>query len=186
MCLPWRFRICLVVMRYSVIPELLAGYDAKPMEVKTRTSSSCYQKPITVSNSIVKVPAIPRAPATAPAPSLPPPAAKRRERWAPARNREERRSRGWRSPLKPVLSDDNAETSGSEEAVSPQPESSESGHDSGSRSGGDDESGSGADIGDDSSSSSASESDNGADGDSSESPPKKRTKRASRTCEDWR
>lgn len=82
-----------------------------------------------------------------------------------------------------MLSDDDVETGGSEEAVIPQSESFESGDDSGSRSesGGNAESGFGAESGDDSGSGLASESDSGANGDSAleSSPPRKRKKRIS-------
>ncbi|XP_028105164.1 hyphally-regulated protein-like [Camellia sinensis] len=134
---------------------------------------------------------MPVAPAVvaAPIPAVPPLAAGRRERQAPVRGQG--RAKGARAengPSEPILSDDVVETSDSEEAASQQLESSESGGDdagSGSKSGGDDvEEGSGAESRDSSGSDSGLEgdSDSGADGDSApeSSPPRKRTKRASR------
>ncbi|GMP48083.1 hypothetical protein CsSME_00015565 [Camellia sinensis var. sinensis] len=119
----------------------------------------------------------------APGPTVSPLAVGERGKQAPARSRG--RARGPQDengPSEPFLSDDDAETSGSEEAVSPQSESSESGdnNDSKSESGGDAEPGSKAESGDDSGFDLASGSDSGAVGDSFGSPPRKRTKRASR------
>ncbi|XP_028060208.1 uncharacterized protein LOC114263818 [Camellia sinensis] len=108
----------------------------------------------------------------------------------PSSSREEReRDRGTRgrtSPPEPILSDDNAETSDSGEAVSRHSKSSESRDDGASssfESGDVAEEGSGAESGDDADSSSGSETDSNSDvdGDSApkSSPPRKRMKRAS-------
>lgn len=136
----------------------------------------------------IQIPPILMALATAAAPALavPPLAARRRERQAPARSRG--RARGTRvesGPSEPILSDDDAEMSDSEEAVSQHSESSESGDDdtgSGFESGGDAEASSKAKSGDDTGSGSGLDSNNCADGDNApeSSLLRKRTKRASR------
>lgn len=129
--------------------------------------------------------------AALPAPATPPPAAGRRERQAPARGQDvchgrgrDRGARSRSSPSEPVLSDDDAKTSDSKEAVNQHSESFESGYDdagSGSESGDDAKAGFETGSGDDIGSSSESNSDSGADGDNApESSPRKRTKRASR------
>lgn len=77
----------------------------------------------------IQIPPVPMAPAavTVLAPTAPPLAAGRREGQAPARDRG--RARGTRvesCPSEPILSDDDAETSDSEEASSQHSDSSES------------------------------------------------------------
>ncbi|XP_028092680.1 GPI-anchored CFEM domain protein A-like [Camellia sinensis] len=88
------------------------------------------------------------------------------------------------------MCDDDNETSEDEEPASPQSESSEGGDDdtgSGSEGGDDAEEGSKDGTGGSSGSSFGSDSDSGADSDSSEfTLPRKRTKRASRSGDDWR
>ncbi|GMP87938.1 hypothetical protein CsSME_00040110 [Camellia sinensis var. sinensis] len=109
-------------------------------------------------------------------PSAPPPVAGRGRWEALARSRG--RARGTRDesgPSKPILDDDDGETSEDEEAASPQSESSEDGE---SDVGLDSEGGDNAEA-DSAASLDTGASDSGADGDSSESMPRKRTKRAS-------
>ncbi|GMP69064.1 hypothetical protein CsSME_00028460 [Camellia sinensis var. sinensis] len=119
------------------------------------------------------------------APAISPPTTRRRERKILICGRG--RARGTRDrsgPSEPILSDDDAEMSDSKEAASQHSESSESGDDdtgSGSESRGDAEASSEVEGGDGSGSYFGPDSDSGANGDSApESPPRKRTKRASR------
>lgn len=136
----------------------------------------------------IQVPPIPSALAgAAPGPTVPPPTAGR-ERQAPARNRG--RARGARAesgPSEPILSDDDAETSEAKEVTSQHSKSSESGgDDADSCSESEDvdvEEGFEAESGDGSGSDSDPDSDSGADGDSAteSAPPRKRTKKASRS-----
>ncbi|XP_028071396.1 uncharacterized protein LOC114273783 [Camellia sinensis] len=125
------------------------------------------------------------APAGAAArPSVPPQAAERERRGDPAHSRGRARHTNDESgPSKPVP--DNEETDEDEEPTSPQSESSEGegdGTGSGSEGDGDTEEGSEEGSGGNSGSSSDSDLDSGADGDSvvGSTPPRKRTKRASR------
>jgi len=122
----------------------------------------------------------------APAPAMSPSIVGRGERQALIRSRG--RARGTRDesgPSEPILSDDDAETSGSKEAVSPQSKSFESGDDGdfGSESGdADAEVGSERESEDGTGSDSSSDSDSGANEDSAPKslPSRKKTKRASR------
>ncbi|GMP32770.1 hypothetical protein CsSME_00006381 [Camellia sinensis var. sinensis] len=129
----------------------------------------------------ILIPATPDAPAEAAAGPSVPSLAAGRWRWkAPVRSRGRARATHDESGhLEPVLDDDDDadETSEDEEAVSPQSKSSEDG---------DDDTGLDSEGGDDAEAGSTASSDtgasnSGADGDSSESVPRKRTKKASRS-----